>query len=644
MSDGGRRAAPAGQSGAGPDWLAPLLSRLEAAGGAATGKASNGRAGARDADDAARGRRDQVRLAAALAVRLSLERTQDPGPQLVVLGPTQAGKSTLVNRLLDTEIAGVSALAGHTVHAQAFATVEREACLRERLPVLLHPLRLITRDALEAQVLDAWSLQSVTRGEQAAAPDGTTVWDTPDFDSIAAAAYREAVTLTTALADVLVLVMSKDKYGDRSVWRQLETLHALGTPLVLVVNKVDAASRDTIEGALAERLRALVDRTTTIDRNDNSVPSLDTLPTPAIVLLPWMDRASDQTPLVLPDAARHQLAGVLDDALRAATDRGARRDALQRFIAARRDEWLSPLRAEQAARERWESMLAEATEQLVVRYQRRWLDGNEHDDAFDRTLVELLALLEVPGIARVLMRTRQAVTWPARRLLGLGLGTASRLARGAGARLSGTIERQPATPAEREQRLLDELFSTCLTELRERVLDERDAEPEPGFWHRLDTELVAGRAALADDFHERAAALRDELQPRIDAAATRLHERLQTQPALLNTLRATRVGTDAAGVALAIKTGGMAPADLVLAPAMLSVTTLLTESALGRYLESVKRELRQAQRAAVEQRLVEGLLLPRLMALSAGGSANDAGHGALQREIAASRERVAAGG
>ena len=53
--------------------------------------------------------------------------------------------------------------------------------------------------------------------------------------------------------------------------------------------------------------------------------------------------------------------------------------------------------------------------------------------------------------------------------------------------------------------------------------------------------------------------------------------------------------TDAAGVALAVKSGGLAPADLVLAPAMLAVTSLLTESALGRYLDGVKRELKQQQ-------------------------------------------------
>ena len=619
-----------------PDWLAPLLARLDAA----IGQGATAAASGHGTDTGMLERRDEVRLALATAARLSLDEAADPGPQLVVLGPTQAGKSTLVNRLLDTEIAGVSALAGHTVHAQAFVSSATETVARERLPALLQPLRPVARDDLDATRLDAWSLQPVSRGEHAVAPTEATVWDTPDFDSISAGTYREAVTLTTALADALVLVVSKDKYGDRSVWQRLRTLRALGTPLVLVVNKVDRASRDLIAGTLAERL----ERQGSGPAGDGRDLAPGHRTTPALILLPWVDRPGDQAPLVLPGSARRELGNAIGNALVAAEDRTARKEALQRFITTRRDHWLAPLRIEQAARERWEMALNEAGRELVENYQHRWLDGDEHDDAFDRTLVELLTLLEVPGIARVLMRTRQAVTWPARRLLGLGMGTASRLARGAGSRLRGRSEDEPATPAERERRLLDGLLKERLTELRERILEERESADEHGFWRELDSAFVAARPALANDWSVRAVALRDDLQPRIDAAATRLYQQLQTQPALLNTLRATRVGTDAAGVALAIKTGGMAPADLVLAPAMLSVTTLLTESALGRYLDGVRRELERAQREAVESTLVKGLLVPRLQALSPGGDARDSGEKALRHEIAASRERVATDG
>ena len=65
-------------------------------------------------------------------------------------------------------------------------------------------------------------------------------------------------------------------------------------------------------------------------------------------------------------------------------------------------------------------------------------------------------------------------------------------------------------------------------------------------------------------------------------------------------------------MALAVKSGGLAPTDLILAPAMLSVTTLLTESALGKYLDSVKRELKQRQREHIKREVFEQALLKPL--------------------------------
>ena len=86
-----------------------------------------------------------------------------------------------------------------------------------------------------------------------------------------------------------------------------------------------------------------------------------------------------------------------------------------------------------------------------------------------------------------------------------------------------------------------------------------------------------------------------------------MYQQLEKQPALLNSLRAARVTGDAAAVALAVKSGGLAATDLLVAPAMLSVTTLLTESALGRYMTSVKDELKREQSTEVRQQVFDGV-------------------------------------
>jgi hypothetical protein len=85
---------------------------------------------------------------------------------------------------------------------------------------------------------------------------------------------------------------------------------------------------------------------------------------------------------------------------------------------------------------------------------------------------------------------------------------------------------------------------------------------------------------------------------------------------LLNSLRATRVTADAAVIALALHTGGIGMHDLIIAPAMLTVTSFLAESALGSYMGRVEAELKQRQLAAVKQALFTGSMKKKLLELS----------------------------
>jgi hypothetical protein len=84
---------------------------------------------------------------------------------------------------------------------------------------------------------------------------------------------------------------------------------------------------------------------------------------------------------------------------------------------------------------------------------------------------------------------------------------------------------------------------------------------------------------------------------------------------VLNSLRATRATTDAAAIALALHTGGIGLQDLVLAPAMLTVTSLLAESAIGGYIHRVEAELKQHQLNTVKQQLFTDNLRKSLLKL-----------------------------
>ena len=49
---------------------------------------------------------------------------------------------------------------------------------------------------------------------------------------------------------------------------------------------------------------------------------------------------------------------------------------------------------------------------------------------------------------------------------------------------------------------------------------------------------------------------------------------------------------------------------------MLSVTTLLTESALGKFMDSVKAELKERQLEHIRSRLLDGVMAHELMQLT----------------------------
>jgi hypothetical protein len=91
---------------------------------------------------------------------------------------------------------------------------------------------------------------------------------------------------------------------------------------------------------------------------------------------------------------------------------------------------------------------------------------------------------------------------------------------------------------------------------------------------------------------------------------------LREHPAILNSLRATRITTDAAALAVALHTGGLGVQDFILAPAMLSLTSLLTEGALGSYVGRAEEDLKRKQQELV-RRLFEDTLREPLLRLPA---------------------------
>ncbi|HEB94913.1 MAG TPA: hypothetical protein ENI96_00610 [Sedimenticola thiotaurini] len=499
--------------------------------------------------------------------------------QLVVIGPTQSGKSTLVNLLLGAQAAQASPLAGFTRHAQGFLCgtgAEGWSGVLQRL--LPDWERLPAADQAGARG-DQYSVQAVVTDPAPWGREPLLVWDTPDFDSVASCHYRDSVPALCALADLVLLVVSREKYADQSVWNMLRLLSGVGIPLLICLNKVDSGS----EAALLDSLRSRLTE--------------ESLPCAGLLTLPYRAGIGDDPSLSGEgDDLRRHCSALLE------RDRGER-PGLAGFLRRHWPAWTGPVRNELDAADQWRQQVEEAVTAALQIYRRDYLEDTRCSDALQRAMVQLLELLEIPGLAAALVRARRLVTWPANRIREL-VRTRRRQAGGG-----------PGPDAE--TRVLDEALGHLLTRLQhglaERALEQ--GPPLSAWWQAMGRDFDRERQPLEQAFTDATGHYRAGFDHEIQQAARRLMRHLQAHPVTLNSLRAARVTTDAAAVALAVKTGGIGLNDLIVAPAMLSFTTLLTEGAVGGYLQQVGKELRQRQQQLVEETLFRGVVVPRLDSL-----------------------------
>lgn len=546
-------------------------------------------AGERDAHDAAL---DSLRLALAALRDVDAAAGGRP-PQIAVIGPTQTGKSTVVNLLLGQRVAEVSPLAGFTVHPQGFRIVARsddEGWLAGLFP---GAMRVATSE-LRRDDFAQYALTPVDTPPTATLLDATlppcVVWDTPDFDSLASRTYAAGLLTTAALADVYLLVVSKEKYADRAVWRWLALCAPLRRPLVICLNKTTPES----EAALAASLRERVEQ---LGGAWGDVP---------IITLAY-DAQIVQRPPERPTEAITALRGLVCERLAAvAADAGRRRArGVGALVRANWDAWVAPLQAEDAARQAWNAMVDDAARLFLSAYRRDYLDHPERYDSFRRTALALLDLIELPAVGHVVGRVRQIVTWPARTALAAGYRLLNR-----------RREDVPRHSLGVEAGVLVEAWSTLLAGLQRDVARRAAADArEARWWLALGQALDAQGAFLRSTFEAAIETHHRQVAQEIDAAARSMFEMLRRDPTRLAVARTLRAGMDVGSILLAIKTGGLSMLDAVWAPAAFAAGSLLLEGAANLDLQRANAELKRRQLDAVRRVLVPEALARPLRAV-----------------------------
>ncbi len=488
-------------------------------------------------------------------------------PQIVVIGPTQAGKSTIVNILLGGEAATSNALAGFTRHPQGFCTDAIDDELTDVIDRLLHGLKRVPPEQLSPDELQSYTLVAASDVEPVVSP--AVYWDTPDFDSVSSRNYRFGVPRLCAMADLIVLVVSKEKYADQSVWETLRLINQLPHPLAICINKASRDSADQIAAAMGRKLD-----------EEGIVHG-------GIVTLPYEPEPELESMIASPSGeALRDLASTLLPTQREPVDP----DRLKAFLQAHWLTWTAPIRREIAAGRSWRDMLDGEFERTEGRYQENYLRDPLYSDTLQRAIVKLMDLLELPGLAGQIGRMRNAISWPARTLMNRFLARdEQRDSSGRKTDLEGSLIME----------LLDEVLVALQRQIGDRSASD-DIEMRQ-WWQQLWMRLQQESAPLKQEIEDRIAAHQRAFEPKIEAAAEDLYHYLQQHPTTLNSLRAARVTTDVGALVLALKTGGIGLNDLVLAPAMLAFTSMLTEGAVGRYMKKVEEELKAAQLESVRE-------------------------------------------
>ena len=187
---------------------------------------------------------------AALFGKLRPQVAREPLLVAAICGGTNTGKSLITNTLVGAAISRSLPEAARTLHP--VASLARGVAARVELAELFPGFRPVPwtseADALAASAADVLVWREDPGGTQ---PERLVVLDTPDIDGTLRENWHRAELVRTA-ADVLVAVLTQQKYNDAAVRDFFAAAAAAGKTMIVVFNMVDwPRQRERIAGWLA---------------------------------------------------------------------------------------------------------------------------------------------------------------------------------------------------------------------------------------------------------------------------------------------------------------------------------------------------------------------------------------------------------
>ena len=518
----------------------------------------------------------------------------DP-PHIAVFGGTNSGKSTLLNVLLGRPAAGMSFRARYSQHPEAHAAQKLGVSFLELYSTRFAayarfhnqlPPRQSDDDLRRHGYRPAIALHTLSiepgQGILEPAASGAVYWDAPDFSTEEAQAYLPAVLDAIALADLVLLAVTKENYADHRGAVLRSMVAESGVTLRIVANKLEDGSRliDDIRGKLSA------------GGEHSSAPPIDTLPHVS------GDNELTRLQLLLAQPAASHLRSVVAEEVgqSGALKRKAAIGAVD-YLLRHRHEVLAPLEADAKLAAEWHKLVDRSAErELFQRYRKDYLDSQEYAD-FNLAVVRLLDLLELPLLGELISGTAEIIRTPFVWAMG-----------GLKSLLAGS---NPETPRPPEEEVVLASYQRWLESLKEEVQQRLQATGAPA-WETVLRQLDSMKflSKLEDQLAKSFLHYRQRMKELIDQRAKVLWAYVEERPTLRITLQTIKAGVDVSATVAVVKTLGLSVTDWLVASLAAPTLRLFLEALGETFMEQQKEALKQEQLEALRAIFETEMLAP----------------------------------